>query len=381
LRRVEVIVLGGGPAGTATAMALARAGRAVAVLERSRYELPRVGECLPPEVRGPLTELGAWESFLGSGQLESPGIAAAWGHPEPDDQDFIVNPYGPGWHVDRRRFDVLLAEAAEAAGPLVLKGARPTRWARDSPAVWRVEALVDGWPLEIRAAALVDATGRSAAPARRLGSRRLVHDRLVGLWRSFPALGDGPGLDRRTWVEAVACGWWYSALLPDGRQVAALMTDADLLPAGAIARRTFWRRWLRQAPHTQARLGPDTTDIGLRIVSAWSARLDKMAGPRWLAVGDAAMAFDPLSAQGVMWALESGQAAARALDASLRGDVQAIGDYARQGEADYAAYLRDRGAVYGREHRWPDSPFWRRRSPRQNARDAAPLASQPGTDP
>ena len=68
---------------------------------------------------------------------------------------------------------------------------------------------------------------------------------------------------------------------------------------------SFWRRWLARAPHTRARLGPAAPGIGLRIVSAASARLRELAGPGWLAVGDAALSFDPLAAQGVTWALES----------------------------------------------------------------------------
>jgi flavin-dependent dehydrogenase len=215
----------------------------------------------------------------------------------------------------------------------------------------------------VQAAALVDATGRSASPARRLGSRRIVHDRLIGLVGFYPDVVGGACRDRRTLVEAVACGWWYTALLPHGGHVAAFMSDADRLPAGWLARQTFWRQWLEQAPHTQARLGSDPPGSGLRVVSAGSGRLRDVAGPGWLAVGDAALSFDPLSAQGVTWALESGLAAARALDASLRGDRRAVEDYASRAGVDFDAYLRARADYYARERRWPDSPFWRRRFP------------------
>jgi 2-polyprenyl-6-methoxyphenol hydroxylase-like FAD-dependent oxidoreductase len=100
---VDVIILGGGPAGTATALALTQSGYAVTVLERSRYESARIGETLPPDARRPLVELGIWKQFLADGHIESPGIAAAWGRSELYHNDFIVNPYGPGSHLDRRR--------------------------------------------------------------------------------------------------------------------------------------------------------------------------------------------------------------------------------------------------------------------------------------
>jgi 2-polyprenyl-6-methoxyphenol hydroxylase-like FAD-dependent oxidoreductase len=87
----------------------------------------------------------------------------------------------------------------------------------------------------------------------------------------------------------------------------------------------------------------------------------RITGAGWLAVGDAACSFDPLSSHGVTWALESGLAAARALDASFRGDRRALDDYADRVEAAFHNYLQARADFYGRERRWPDSPFWRRR--------------------
>ena len=113
---IDVAVVGGGPAGAATALALARAGYTVTVLERSRYDAFRIGETLPPAVKRPLMELGVWDQFLATGTLESPGIVSAWGRPDPYDNDFIVNPDGPGWHVDRRGFDAMLARRPADGG-------------------------------------------------------------------------------------------------------------------------------------------------------------------------------------------------------------------------------------------------------------------------
>ncbi len=75
------------------------------------------------------------------------------------------------------------------------------------------------------------------------------------------------------------------------------------------------------------------------------------------------MSFDPLSAQGVTWALESALAAARALHAHLDGNPSAALDYTHRANLDFHLYLSQRRAVYSQEHRWPNSPFWRRRAP------------------
>jgi flavin-dependent dehydrogenase len=361
VRRVDVVILGGGPAGTSTALALARAGRSVTILERSHYETARVGETLPPEAKQPLTELGVWDRFVEDGHRESPGIAVSWGQPELYNNDFIVNPYGPGWHIDRRRFDSMLAHAARQAGAELMVGAWPIICVRHDEAEWRVDALVDAVPNTWNTATLVDATGRPAFLARRLYGQRTVYDRLVALVGLLPAAVTGTGSDRRTLIESVEEGWWYFAPLPESKHIAVFLTDADLLPARRDERNAFWQRELEQATYVRGRLGPNLTTPTLRTCSACSVQLRPVSGKGWLAVGDAAASFDPLSGQGVIWAVKSGLAAARAADDSLRGDRRSLDRYAQEVEQEYAAYLLDRAEYYVRERRWANSPFWRRR--------------------
>lgn len=358
--QVDVAILGGGPGGTSTAIALARAGWSVIVMERSHYDSPRIGETLLPQVSVPLMELGVWHQFLLDEHIQSPGVTAVWGQTEPYDNDFIVNPYGSGWHVDRRRFDTMLARAAETSGAEVLRDTTPITCIWDAKVAWHLEAIAGRTVKRWHAAVLVDATGRLASPARSLGGRRIVYDRLVGLVGLIPVVSETI-VDRRTSIEAVQEGWWYAAVLPGGRNIAAFMTDADLMPRGISARNAFWRDQLQQASHTWARLGDGALDIEHRAVSAASSYLMCVVGPGRLAVGDAAMTMDPLSSQGVMWALESGLAGAKAVDAYLRGNTMALNSYARWVKSVFVDYLETRAEYYRRECRWPDRPFWRRR--------------------
>src|SRR5205085_1572204 len=92
----DVLILGGGPSGTATALALLRRQPAlrVALVEKSDYSAPRIGESLPPPAQLLLTKLGVWDAFLRRGPLESSGTRAAWGSAVFHENEFIYSPFG-----------------------------------------------------------------------------------------------------------------------------------------------------------------------------------------------------------------------------------------------------------------------------------------------
>lgn len=354
---LDALIAGGGPAGAAAAIVLARAGHAVLLVDATPPDPGRlrVGESLPPASRPLLRDLGLLERLEGEGHLVSAGTSSAWGSPQPLATDFVFDPNGPGWHLDRPRFDRSLRRAAAEAGAEV-REAVAVRGVRREGGAWRC-GLDDGG--EVTSRTLVDATGRRAALARGLGATRERRDRLVGLVGAAPAR-DGD-LDARTLVEAVPDGWWYTALVPGRRRVVALMTDADLVPADARAAAGF-----AAALAETAHVGPL---VGAAVVPltepAHGSRLRPPAGGSggggWLAVGDAAIAFDPLSSQGIATALYTGLVGAEALDAALAGDPRALPSYAARVDSVAAAYERNLRHAYAAETRWPDRPFWSRR--------------------
>src|SRR5262249_39649411 len=126
----EVVVVGGGPAGTAAAIALTRIGRPVLMVERSRYDRERIGETLPPSARIPLARLDVWDRFMRQAHTPSPATISAWGRDDIDENHFIGNPYGHGWHLDRRRFDGMLASIARTCGARVALESRVTACVR-----------------------------------------------------------------------------------------------------------------------------------------------------------------------------------------------------------------------------------------------------------
>jgi len=357
----EVVVIGGGPAGAVAALTLARSGVAVALLDAgNRY--PAVGETLPPASRAVLDRLGLRAALEAEGHLRSTGSWSAWGSAEPWGRDFLFNRFGHGWHLDRRRFDALLRQAARAAGARLLVGAAVTASAELAGGGYRI-GLADGE--EITAPIVLDASGRSAAFARQRGVRRRALDRMVALVGHVVRRADADTEPAATLVEATEEGWWYSAPLPQHRLVTVFMTDSDIARVAGAATQS-WLDRLAAAQHTAARAlrygaglaGPP------RIVAAASSRLERFGDTDWLAIGDAAASQDPLSSEGILVAMQSGLDAAAAAAQALRGDRDALAAAAARRETGWRGYLGQRDQYYDMERRWPDAPFWRRRGGR-----------------
>jgi flavin-dependent dehydrogenase len=358
---VEVVVAGGGPAGAAAAVVLARCGRRVLLANGDVAGGFRIGEAVPPAVGPLLRDLGVLDLVLADGHCPCYGNVSVWGADEPVATDFIFDPNGHGWHLDRAQFDATLRDAARNAGVEVVP-AQLAEVVRDG-AGWRV-TLAGGkqGANELRTAWLIDATGRRAAVARRAGATRRRDDSLVAFYGRFQTRA-GSDLDGRTAVESEPDGWWYTARVPCGERVVAFLTDADLvdraamLSAAGFAARLGATRYVRGLimVHRYEPVGPP------RAASAQTARLDRVGGVGWAAVGDAAISFDPLSSQGILTALFTGLRAGLAVDRALAGDQAAIDEYGRRVGGIDRAYRRHRDACYAAEGRWPDRPFWRRR--------------------
>ncbi|HEY0781088.1 MAG TPA: NAD(P)/FAD-dependent oxidoreductase, partial [Thermoanaerobaculia bacterium] len=196
-----------------------------------------------------------------------------------------------------------------------------------------------------------------------LGARRLDYDQLVGLVGFF----DLPPGDRlhRALVEAIPCGWWYSAPLPGGGAVAGLFTDSDLVRDLGLLDEAVWGDLLAASPHTRDALCGGRLRERPQLVPAPSQRLLETAGPGWIAAGDAAASFDPLSSMGVGHAVTSGIHAARVAHDALSGDGALLAPYIRGVDRHGREYLDLRERTYGLERRFADQPFWARRQRRE----------------
>ncbi|MFM0351107.1 FAD-dependent oxidoreductase [Paraburkholderia sp. RL17-347-BIC-D] len=352
-REFRVIVVGAGPAGAATTLALQRKGIATTLVDRSLISKWRIGETLAPEARHLLDAFGLMEAFLDGHHLACHGISSAWGEEALATTDFIFNPNGCGWQLDRAEFDTAFVHAAQRSGANVLRGQSILAIRRQGD-IWEVETNAE----KLRACYLVDATGHASVIAKRMGASRTTLDRLVSVYLRADAtiLSDR---DTRTLIEAVPDGWWYTALTPGGKRTVSFQTDIDLLKRANWRSSSWFQTRIRETRHLYELLKVSEYSFATfpSIISARSSRLDKFFGDAWVAVGDAAVSFDPLSGQGMLRAIEAGVMAADALAAGSGG----LESYAVWVASVWKSYVKSWNRYYRVESRWPDQPFWARR--------------------
>jgi flavin-dependent dehydrogenase len=358
----RVVIVGGGPGGASVAINLASQGLTPIVLETLPEPESKVGECLPPTAASILQRLGLADHLQRDGHLPTYGNRSVWGAPAPVERDFIFGTQGHGWQLDRARFEARLMNRACAEGADWRCGVRLVECVRRD-GCWTLSVRTSsGGDATLEADFVVDATGRASRLARRMGARQLRYDRLVGTVFLLKSRS-GKGIkDSFTLVEAIRSGWWYSARLPDEKLMVVFFTDHDLLDH-EVLKTDGWFALLRETEHTGRRVSEGDYEplTEPRVLAAHGSCLDAVAGERWLAVGDAAAAYDPLSSYGISAALGAGVYAASAIVDFFAGKGDALPAYRRIIEQSFAQYLIRHKEYYALERRWPDELFWKRR--------------------
>ncbi len=368
----KVVILGGGPAGCATALHLAQSGITnILVVESGDYSQTRVGESIPPDIRLLLERMGLWQAFLEEKHDPCLGSCSSWGNDRLGYNDFLFNPLGHGWHLDRKRFEVFLVHRATEQGIDVWTQASflssvPGSQGNQSGFDLEIQHQ-DGTTAAVHAQFVVDATGKRSLFAKQRKIKQRFLDRLICLCGFFD-LPQPSRFTRLTMLEAVEDGWWYAARLPNNRLTVAFASDPEIVKQRKLTCNENWLTQLQQTHHLAKELKSfPLRGTELTCSPAPSFLLEQTAGNDWLAVGDAASAYDPISSQGIHKALSHGILAAEAIAALFAGNAQSLSQYHQAVVNGFESYLSNRNYFYRLEQRWGTSPFWTRRQERTSA--------------
>lgn len=370
-----IVVLGGGPSGAAAAMQLRKAGREVIMLDRSAGPGPMRGEVMPPNAWALLRKLDLDGVVKQIHSVECHGIWSAWGEDELYEKNFIFNPYGAGLHLERAEFDHALLDATQASG-VDLRREALVQWIEKRPdGGWMLSVKCGGAAFTLRAAGVVEATGRRCWLARKLGGHRRIYDQQIAIAARVSLKGKDafPGI---TLVEAVPEGWWYSSPLPGQEIAVAFLSDWDLLQAWNEKPAAVWERLLRRTQFTQDRLAgeavPKAGEVQVSMADTYRVHLPFDCG--CVQVGAAALGVDPLSSSGICFALQSGRDGAQALCTYLDGSDEELAMHQKTYDHYMAEFLRQRQIHYLSERRFAASTYWRRRHSGQYSGDLRPLS-------
>lgn len=328
----DVVVVGGGPAGSTVAGLLAKQGRSVLLLERERFPRYHIGESLVTGMIPVMEELGVAE------QLErfrrKSGITLVWGQdPLPWRTDFSQTGgnYEYSWHVKRSEFDELLLNNARRLGVRVVEEAGVSDvLTDDSGTVTGVVYTHQGQQHRAESTFVVDASGQNRTITRKLTGVTWQEDlRNVAVWGYFSAFQPLEEAPDDILVEAIeGGGWMWGIPLSDTELSLGYVLPVDQLTEALRQGRTQQEVFAEGLASSRvAKTMVDPADIGeLRTTRDWSHVSDSFYGPGWVAVGDTAAFIDPLFSSGVWLGTSGAWLAARAIDAALT-------DPSKQGQA------------------------------------------------
>jgi len=327
----DVVVVGGGPGGSTTSALLAEHGHKVLLLERESFPRYHIGESLIPYTWFTLNRLGVidWLRRSACPKKYSVQFVSITGRVSQPFYFFqtIKHECSMTWQVWRGEFDAMLLDNARGKGVEVRQGASVEDVLMEGERVVGVRASTDGGVREIRARAVVDATGRDSMLSRRFGwKERDPELNKIAVWSYFKGAKRDPGLDEGATTVAYVPdkGWfWYIPMHSDIVSVGVVGEPRYLYRDTRDAARIFEREvracsWI----HDHVRVGSQCEPV--RTTGEYSYHSSRIGGDGFCLVGDAFAFLDPLFSTGVFLALKSGELAADTLhEALLAGDVSA----------------------------------------------------------
>jgi flavin-dependent dehydrogenase len=329
----DVVVIGGGPAGSTASTLLARSGHRVTLFERERFPRFHIGESLIPETYWVLERLNMLPKLRASHFVKKYSVqfVNADGKQSAPFYFWDNRPHecSKTWQVVRSEFDQMLLNNAREHGVLVHEGVRVLEVVFDGDRATGVRVLEeDGSRREVPAKVVVDASGQSALLQNRLKLR--LWDPVLdkgAIWTYWKGAFRDTGRDEGATLVLQTTsrnGWfWYIPQHDDMVSVGVVAPFAYLFNGRGDHESTY-REEVDRCPAVKQRISMAERITGYFATRDYSYRSTRVSGDGWVLVGDAFGFLDPLYSSGVLLALRSGEMAADAIaDGLAKGDLSA----------------------------------------------------------
>ncbi|KAG7444588.1 putative halogenase [Guyanagaster necrorhizus] len=370
----NILVIGGGPAGSYAAAVLAREGFEVLLLEKDVFPRYHIGESMLPSCRPFLKFIGLEEKVKNYGFAPKPGAAVKLNQYKREGYtDFIsTNPDNGAWNVVRSEFDELLLRHAAEMGVHVCEGVRveKVRFAPDEPVrpvslVWSSSRGGDATATrggEVSFRWLVDASGRNGLMSTRYLKNRTFNESLRnvavwGYWTGAECYAPGTTRENAPWFEALTdeTGWaWFIPLHNGTTSVGVVLVEEESRrkkmqhrsksneKSPEEVQHDCYMADLQRAPGLIRLLGNARFEGKLRSAGDYSYHATEHAGPNYRIAGDAGAFIDPFFSSGIHLAFTGGLSAASTIAASIRGnctEVEACGFHNAKVGTAYTRFL------------------------------------------
>src|SRR5687767_13005014 len=329
----DVVVIGGGHAGSTVSTLLAKAGVSVELFERETFPRFHIGESLIPETYWVLKDLDMLPKMQASHFVKkfSVQFVNSEGRESAPFYFWDNKPHecSQTWQVVRSEFDRMMLENARAHGVEVHEGTRvhDVLFDGDRATGVRIKAGSDGFE-DVAAKVVVDASGQNGLIMNRRNLR--VWDPLLNkgaIWTYWKGAYRDDGKDAgATLVIQTGSkkGWFWYIPLHDDVVSCGVVASFDYLFKGRTDYATTYVEEVEHCPGVKERVRKATRVTGYFATKDYSYRSKQVAGDGWVLVGDAFGFLDPLYSSGVLLALKSGELAADAvIDGLKKGDVSA----------------------------------------------------------